>query len=76
MPVADSPALECIWEECAVRLTPIRRSKRTPMYYKNIFNRYTPEEQLDKTLIFRVPKDDEVIIGRSEENLIHYQDVF
>lgn len=68
MPVADSPVLECVWEECAVRLIPIRKSKRTPIY--------TKEAQMDKTIIFRVPKDGEVIIGRSEDNHIHFPDVY
>lgn len=33
IPISDCPVLECVWEKCAVRLTPIRRSKRTQMYY-------------------------------------------
>lgn len=68
IPITDCPVLECIWEKCAVRLAPIRKSKRTPIY--------SHDEQLSKTLIYPIPMEGETVIGRRCDNQVSYPDVY
>lgn len=67
MPIADCPKLNAQWLSCAVRVIPLRKSKRTPLF--------TREEAMNFAKVFSIPKEGEVLIGRGEECQIVCSDV-
>lgn len=68
MPISDCPIYSAQWISCAVRIIPLRKSKRTPLLSK--------EEAMSQTKVFPIPMEGEILIGRGTDCQIICDDVY